>query len=534
MIEDNTHNNKVTTRIIQIGIIITLIFLSLIILSVTLSTFRDFFITDFVPRGGTNTDVMRIFQTRIRTFPANIIVFFESFIALIITVLLFKKRKKIIKFLTKYDFLNSKEFSITLLIIFFLIALIYYFLESGQVLSDLRIIRNSAINFVNGEDIDIIYFSRYPLNLGYLWYNILLVRLFGASNLNISLFLFNILFLILTLGHYYKSLRLSNPENNVKIFNITFIALVLFLPLANYMSFFYTFLFNALIYLLFFSFMIRYKNKTLSLANILTLSLIIGFGSVMRGNVYLLGIAFAIYIFVVSKRLQKLFAPVIIVLMVTVNNLSVATSEHIFSLDTATHQFGASHWINMGQGGETGRHSTEDVQATIRAIEEGRGDEIGRENLISAINRVRARNLRENITFYSNKLSITWGQGDFGMHFNSRFSSNSGDVDPENPRSMKEWALTNTSFFVRLALNVYIKIAYFMFAIILYKSIKNKKYWYSYYLIFILTFTGTVVFFLIFETFSRYAFPIIPSFILVLVYLVMDNYLGGKKISEKP
>ena len=526
---------KIEDIIVKTGIVVSITLMIFLLTSLLLRTFRDFLQIQGRVRISEEwtqlESLLPIFSFGEGSFGAHFIVALNFIIALGIVIVIVKWNVDIKSFIKENSMLDKNFLSIVLFLLFVLIGYIFLRLNVGELRVDPLRVRDATISFyyygILGDS-GVRHFSVVPINLGYLWYNIIAVHIFGPANLDSGLFLMNNSLFALVLLFMRNSLKKVYSEHGIKIFNIILCALVLFLPLANFQSYFYTFLIMTYSLLFVISILIRCEKRELSYAAIILISVILTVGNIDRRTTILMGIAFSIYLLIMEKKItKKLCSVMVMVVIIGTTNAFVAFNYNFHDLNISREALPTSYWIRAGQNTESrGRNNVYDNRANLDAISEGRNEEINQENIEITIERIRDRGIVGNIEFYADKLSWAWGSGDFDMYTRSTFASNHRDIDPDNEQSIMSFALTNESYVIRFLLNIYILIFYMLFVYYIQKAFREKEYWTSYFLVFMLTFSGMILFSMLSEIAPRRVFPVIPA----LIYVTIHTYF--KKIND--
>lgn len=458
--------------------------------------------------------------------------FINLFIGIIVYVLLTLLFYKIYN-----EYIKNKKI-ITIFFCFLFICFQFIFSYIFMVLPswDFGIVYNSVVDdlTLNNSIFDNLYFYRYCNNIGLA---VLLKILFGVLKLlsiksSCWLYIgiaFNILMIDISVFYLYKTLKIIFKE---KISNFFLICTLFVTPFITYCPIFYTdtlsmpFIVAAVYY--FSKYFIEDNKKTIYL---ILCGLSLGIGTCIKSSVIITLIAIIIMMFFIKGKFKsKVFSTVLIILVTIIPcfSLKLIESKYMDKNLLNSEKFPITHWIMMGlnedKNGSNGTYSYFDVLFTdsFKNIKEKK-----KNNIIVIKSRINEMyKNHEMIEFYTKKAMFVWGDGTFYAQEKLR-------RDPIKDYSIKNKVLGN-----KRQARIYLTICQtqevlFLIFIVLSLILKNKldenqrK---------ILLFTSTIIFgvflfFLIWETRSRYIVNFIPI-ILIQVYLgvvATYNYLKEKR-----
>lgn len=524
---------KIRNWITTFGLVFCLIMVVWLLLGILFGTYKDFF-----PLANVNVEkfpkLWDVFKYNNQNF-LTILTILETIIAGIIALLLYKYRSKF-SFLIKNRVLKSIILTIILFIIILLFCISYAIYDAGSIYSDLAEVLSGGKDYTTSNFLlsnTISYFERYPNNLGLLWYEIIIFKIFGINvfyiySTNIILFISSLILAFVAIYKRWHSLAKAN---------LFLISMLLFFPIYAYVAFLYTDIIAASFFLIIFSLLIFFsKRESLPIWGIILISVTGVIGATFRANLYFVLIALIIWIVLYEKKWRKFGALIVIGIILGYSAAFNTASASLFNLDLHSKKFPASHWIRMGQNKESkGNYSPSDYKYTYNQINKKHNLNIAQDNLKDAITRIKVKGIRGNILFYNNKLSNAWGNGDFGVFNNlGIFSENKNTItevrntiDPIrkiktlNPKKI---SVTNKAYFIRIFLNIYSRIFYIMLAIFIVNILKKRDYIHQRtFLIFTLTFVASIIFLLAWESRARYAFSIMPSLILIINYVMFKK-----------
>lgn len=492
----------------NIIIILTIIFLILILISSITSEYRMY----YESINNENHHLYSVIITMI-SIPFSIIVYY---------------------LLNKIITLKSKKIVISILIFslfIFILGVVYFYLNlnQGKPYSDPFNIYDAAKSLYETNKLtpsQIRYIEIYPLNLPAIFYEKTIFELFNTTDIQFVSYINAFFFLTICLaiiGFSYFKIK----KNGLTVF-LT-IGLLLSIPNMAYSTFYYTDILGTILFLgvCLILFHMYYNNKN-SLKYYIILAVIIGIGASLRGNLLILGIAISIVAFLYNNKFYKFISIIILILVFLIKGQVINTIGNEYNVDTKSYAFPSTHWINMGQSTESkGNYLRSDRDNMEKLVREKGVEEASSFAKQSIIERVSSRNLFENFSFYMDKLNNAWNEGSNAIYHNGIFSmpisSNSPDFDPVYHKMQSK--------IIYIGLDIIQRSLYIVgvISLCLYYRRSNKDN----YIItsILLTFIGTVIFYLMWESRARYTYSIMPLLIIALGIIIDENHRN--KTSKK-
>lgn len=437
-------------------------------------------------------------------------------------------------YIYKYDKLPSSKqvnivFAILLTVMIILQVIIGYNLVCTP-LTDWKTIDIMSRNFAETGSFDNIYsglpegrygyMARYPNNNGSLimlsFYNRLVYLIFGYVPLYAPVALNTLCITVAVIFTFLIAKKIFNPMGTL----ITSVFCFMFLPYYTYTAYYYSdslsipFVPIAVYFIILGAKAANNKlNKRIICLIIAAVS--ISFGYTIKGSILVILAGAIVYIALENKFKQALISILCIVLafgVTTVGIKTLSSSMHFTSKEELyEEQYPINHWIMMGLKGDGG-FNQEDTTFTRQA---GNYDEKK-----SAINKEIANRLNEMgfdgmVDHLSTKLAYTWGDGTYFISNHLNIYENDGITLKTEYNPLFEFVLQDGKYYEEFSVysNTQQMIMLIFMLLSAYYSIRRKKIT-SMTLIQGIVF-GVALFFMVWETRSRYIFNFTPMFILL-------------------
>lgn len=363
------------------------------------------------------------------------------------------------------------------------------------------------------------YIERYPNNLAISWYEILIFRLFnsvGFESIYITNTCIELTFLIAIIHQMFKQ-----TQSIIKAVAPVFL-LLSFIPMLSYLSFPYTD--NLGVFGLLYMYFLTQKRIWQKPWFFLFLAIptgifLSGRANVIVGVVALSIIAFLLYNFnKEEKKMKQIFRKVVIplgflFLSLFIMRNAVAVMGSSLNIDVKKNAFPASHWLNMGQDEQLmGTYNHGDALKTQELLETQGIAKVNEYNFKSAIQRFKNRTLMQNWRFFTGKVSLEWSQGDFSMLTNLLVFKS-----PESVK-YKQLSTNPVTHMLEFYLDVFTRIIYILLFFQTVYYIRYSAKISPEFLFLLLSFSGTVIFYILWESASRYGFIVMPILVLGVLY----------------
>lgn len=439
------------------------------------------------------------------------------------------------KLLTKY-IKNERKLFITSFIVFILIQLLFAFIFVVVPSWDFGEIFASAINSATGEEplYKSSYFYIYNNNMGY---GLLLSILFSLINLfeinspvvfGAAGILLNILFIDIAIIYIYKTIRKYLSSEYIKIF---ILLLLLFTPYITYTPIFYTdtlvlpFAAASIYYLL------DVIDKKYTTKKLLFIGLLIGLGYCIKQTMIIILIAFIIsYLLVFNKETVKVkllnILKILIIFIIPIILLNIYVNMNFDQKKLNEKSIPISHWLMM-ELNDNGGYNQSDVDYTKSFKNKQLKQEANKKVINKRLERLVSN--KQVLSFYTNKIKYTWGDGTY-------YAPQKLSANPRNTYKEKYYILPSNSnqnkMFILLSQTRHIlMLLLIIIGCILRTELTEKQK--NMQLLLNLSIFGIFIFYLIWETRSRYLVMITPAIILssFLGIISLNKYLKRKTTS---
>lgn len=419
--------------------------------------------------------------------------------ALIVIAVVLIYRNKIISFINK---IPKPYFIVTLLLVSVLLQFTSVRLLSVNLTWDFGTIVKSAKLLLENNELGN-YFVMYPNNI-LLTCILAIVGKISTPDL-FSFQVFNIM--IITLSQYLIY-RITSKVAGYAIGIVSLFMGVFLFPYIFYAPIVYTDT-VSLIFLLLPLNMLIDKNGNLNsrLSIILIASVFFSFGMVLKGSLIIFIIALSIVLFLFLQRWKKLYfiLPFIVLLLVKTGfSYYIYENEIVDKKQVDRYSFPVTHWLVMAQNGERyGKFATEDFHWTHDLLEENSREKVKQIHLNELKKRITEKGWIGNLHYNIQKLAHTWTDGTY-------YSLNKlkrEPVEPENFNRLVDFKSGDLlQGFARI--QHFILLAGLLFIVKLKK--RNEMITFA-----MLSIIGFFLFFLIWETRSRYLVSLTPLLIIV-------------------
>lgn len=514
----NFNKQDIMTKVLLIG---ALLVLSLFFYSIVFVTFRDYQYTLFV----------NLYSSNQQKLSYNLLVLGIA-LAIVITTIIIQKKEFIFKTrLSKYmenidNYFQVKPYRriylyIAYAFLFCYLAHICYlkFTEGGwgsDLIQVYHIAYSKYAHLELPQDIQL-YIERYPNNLAISWYEIIIFRIFNSPRIE-SVYIVNTV-IELTLIVAISNQMFKQTRSIIKSI-VPILLLLCFIPMLTYLSFPYTD--NLGVFGIFFVYLLIQMKSWQKPWLFLLLSLPTGIFLSGRANVIVAVVALTIVVMLFynsKKQNSKLLLKKVLLglsfIFLSLFVMSTATSMmgKGLSVDVKKSAFPASHWLNMGQDEKLlGTYNHSDALKTQEIIETEGIAKASEYNLKNAIQRFQKRTIKQNWKFFTEKISYEWSSSDFSMLKNlivfNGVTSNKYKELTSNPK------IRYLNFF----LDVFTRVIYLllMFQTIYY--IRNSKKLTPEFLFLVYAFSGTIIFYMLWENAERYGFIVMPIIVFGVIY----------------
>jgi 4-amino-4-deoxy-L-arabinose transferase-like glycosyltransferase len=258
-------------------------------------------------------------------------------------------------------------------------------------------------------------------------------------------------------------------------------------------------------------------------------SILFSLGMLLKGSLVIFLIAFSIVLFLHQKKRKKLYfiIPFIILLIVKLLlNSSIYQFEILDKVNVEQKSMPVTHWIMMGQNkNKFGKYSQDDVVWTKNLLSKYSRVEVSQIHYQELKNRISEKGLMGNISFNIEKIGHTWTDGTY-------YSLNKLRRIPKNPENFNQLTIHIPGHLVQ----GYARVQHLMLLIGLLFSLKlkNKN---SFVTFAMLSLIGFFIFFIIWETRSRYLVSLTPLIIMVscmgYIKIFNVNQKGNLNLSDK-
>lgn len=369
------------------------------------------------------------------------------------------------------------------------------------------------------------YIERYPNNLAISWYTLLIFRFFNSVQPELVYIVNTIIELIFIL---LISNRIFKKNKNIFHAILPIFGLLLFTPMLSYLSFPYTD--NLGVFGLFFMYLIVQNRCWEKPWFFLLLAVPIGIFLSARANIVVGVVALVVLVFYLydSKKEIKYYRKISVKAVLSIGlvivsllsmKMTITTLGYYTDVDIVKKSFPATHWLNMGQEEAImGTYNHGDAMKTHELLLTEGPEKAQDYNLKSAIKRFSERRIKANWKFFTEKVSYEWSNSDFSMIKNLVVFKG---VDNEQ---YKQLAAEKTTQYMQFHLDIFTRIIYLLLFFQTIYFFRNPKKVTPEFIFVLLSFLGTVGFYMLWEAAERYGFVAMPILILGVIYVQTTIY----------
>lgn len=380
---------------------------------------------------------------------------------------------------------------------------------------DFEVIFNQSKNIALYGEFEGDYLLRYQNNL-FITFLLALISKIFTSELFILQY-FNVF--IITISQYLIY-RIVSKIAGKSIGVISLIISVVFFPYIFYAPIVYTDTISLIFLLLPLNILVdKSGNFKSDIITILIVSVLYALGTLLKGTLIIFSIALSIVFLLFLKKWRKLLLilPLIVVILTKIVFDTLAFSTDLIDKEAADKlKFPVTHWIMMGQNSKNnGLYSGEDVTFTYELLQKYSPEKVSKFHMEELNNRLRNRGLIGSIQYNFEKIKHTWTDGTY-------YALNKLKRHPEQPNNISRLTtgvLGNIVQGLAKIQHLFILIGVLFFA----KKFKNENN--AIFTFGMLSIIGFFLFFIIWETRSRYIVSLTP----ILIILCCLGYFGRKK-----
>ncbi len=348
------------------------------------------------------------------------------------------------------------------------------------------------------------YFSIYPNNIFLFCLLVVIGKVFTPSV--IVYLLFNIF--IITISQYLI-FTIAGKVAGKSTAMVTLAVSVLFFPYIFFAPVVYTDTISLVFLLLPLNMLLDKDGEFKSnLPTLLGAAVIFAFGMLLKGSLIIFIIAFAITLFFYMKGWKKAYVilPFVVLIMVkTIFNSALYQLEILDKRQLQQTSFPVSHWMVMAQNGDRfGKYSGDDFEWTKQLLEDHPRNQVSDIHFQELKNRMEEKGLQGNLVFNLEKIMHTWTDGTY--YSLNKIKRN--PVVPENITSLLDYKSGDL-------LQGYARVQHLVLVIgLLFAAslLREKK---TFVMFCMLAIVGYFLFFLLWETRSRYLVSVTPLIILL-------------------
>ncbi|MCA0150438.1 glycosyltransferase family 39 protein [Rossellomorea vietnamensis] len=374
-----------------------------------------------------------------------------------------------------------------------------------------EIIKSAKLFVEKGEIGD--YFTMYPNN-------ILLVCILAVigkiSTPALLVFqLFNVM--VITISQFLIY-RIASKLAGRTVGMASLLVSVFFFPYFFYAPIVYTDTISLIFLLLPLEFMLS-RNGELKHNPLLLIaaSTIFSLGMLLKGSLIIFTIAFAIILFLYMSRWKKLYAIIPFIVLFLVKSLFTAGIYQWGLLDAEKveqRSMPVTHWMVMGQNEDRlGKYAQTDVDWTTSLLKNHSREEVTEAHLQELKKRLAEKGIVGNLAFNIEKIGHTWTDGTYySLNKLRRYP-----VHPENFQRLTDYKSGHL-------LQAYARVQHLLlfFGLLLALRLKGNHPFTSFAMLSII---GFFLFFILWETRSRYLVSLTP----LLIILSCMGYLGRRE-----
>ncbi|KPL59273.1 glycosyltransferase family 39 protein [Rossellomorea vietnamensis] len=421
------------------------------------------------------------------------------FLAIIISLILFLCRNHITRFIEK---LPTFATVFTLLGVSVVLQTVVIRELSVTPSWDFGAVVNSAKLFVESGEMSE-YFSLYPNNILLACILALIGNIFTPELLTFQVF--NVI--VITLSQYLIY-RIATKVAGAPVGIVSLLVSVLFFPYIFFAPIVYTDTIS-LIFLLLPLHILVDKNGDFR-GNIFIVSMasiLFSFGMLLKGSLVIFVIAIAIVLFLYQKKWRKLYFIIPLLVLLIVKSLFNSAIYHYGILDKAMVEeksMPVTHWIVMGQNkNKLGKYAEDDVVWTKELLTKYPRETVSQIHYQELKNRISEKGIKGNIAFNIEKIGHTWTDGTY-------YSLNKLRRIPDHPEHFTHLTTDTPGHLIQGHARV--QHLMLLIGLLLFLRLKNKD---SFTTFSMLSVIGFFLFFIIWETRSRYLVSLTPLMIIV-------------------
>ncbi|MGF3105769.1 hypothetical protein [Rossellomorea sp. DUT-2] len=374
---------------------------------------------------------------------------------------------------------------------------------------DFGAIVDSAKLFVEKGEIGD-YFTIYPNNILLVCILAVIGKLTTPALLIFQLF--NVM--VITISQYLI-FRIASKVAGKAVGMASLLVSILFFPYFFYAPVVYTDTISLIFLLLPLQILINKEGKFReNLLAIMAASIIFAFGMLLKGSLIIFTIAFAIVLFLYMKKWKKLYVFIPFIVLLVVKTLFTSGIYQFGLLDkeiVEKRSMPVTHWMVMGQNKDRfGKYAQTDVDFTTNLLKEHPREEVTEAHLNELKNRLADKGLAGNIAFNIEKIGHTWTDGTYyTLNKLRRYP-----VHPENFQRLTDYKSGHV-------VQGYARVQHLLlfFGLLLALRFKGNHPFISFATLSII---GFFLFFILWETRSRYLVSLTP----LIIMLSCMGYLG--------
>jgi hypothetical protein len=435
-------------------------------------------------------------------------------IAVLLAILVFRFRRHLVAFLEKIPWIYAV---IGLLGVSLVLQLLTIKELNVNPTWDFGAIVDSAKLFVERGEIGD-YFTIYPNNILLVCILAVIGKLTTPALLVFQLF--NVM--VITISQFLI-FRIASKVAGKAVGMASLLVSVLFFPYFFYAPVVYTDTISLIFLLLPLQILINKDGKLRGdLLAIITASVIFSFGMLLKGSLIIFTIAFTIVLFLYMKKWKKLYMLIPFIILLIVKTLFTNGVYQLGILDkeiVEKRSMPVTHWMVMGQNKDRfGKYAQTDVDFTTNLLKEYPREEVTEAHMKELKNRLTEKGLAGNIAFNIEKIGHTWTDGTYySLNKLRRYP-----VHPENFQRLTDYKSGHV-------VQGYARVQHLLlfFGLLLALRFKGNHPFISFATLSII---GFFLFFILWETRSRYLVSLTP----LIIMLSCMGYLGRRDGSLDP
>ncbi|MCA1060822.1 glycosyltransferase family 39 protein [Rossellomorea aquimaris] len=384
---------------------------------------------------------------------------------------------------------------------------------------DFRAVVDSATRFVETGDMGE-YYTIYPNNILLTCILVVIGKIISPD-----LIVFQILNVIVITLSQFLIYRIATKVAGKAVGIASLLMSVLFFPYFFYSPVVYTDTFSLVFLLLPLNLLINKEGEFKEdIFFIIAASILFSFGMLLKGSLIIFTIAFSIVLLLNQKKWRKVYFIIPFIILLVVKSLFSSGLYQFNILDkekVEERSMPVTHWIVMSQNEDhLGKYSQEDVDWTKSLLEKYPRSKVTELHFQEFKNRIAEKGFAGNIQFNIEKIGHTWTDGTY-------YSLNKLRRFPEHPEHF-EHLMDHKSGHI---LQGYARVQHLviLLGLLLALRLKEKKSIISFTKLSVI---GFFLFFIIWETRSRYLVSLTPLMIMLSCMGYLDNKNDQKGLSE--